>query len=266
MPQRAIGVFDSGLGGLSVLKAIHQRLPHDDLIYVADSAHAPYGDKDKAYILERCESITRFFLEQDVKAVVIACNTATAIAADYLRKLHPELDIIAMEPAVRPAATQTNTGSIGIFATSQTIQSKRLNNLIQTHASNINVTKQACPGLVEYVEQGEFETPAVKALLNQYLEPMFAKNVDTLVLGCTHYPFLQATIQQLSEHKITILETSEPVARQLKTVLHNKQLHRTHAEGSVQLFTSYDPEYHQATIDILCEKIHRLTRLPSMYC
>jgi glutamate racemase len=266
MPQRAIGVFDSGLGGLSVLKAIHQQLPHDDLIYVADSAHAPYGDKDKAYILERCETITRFFLEQNVKAVVIACNTATAVAADYLRQQYPALTIIAMEPAVRPAALHTQTGSIGIFATRQTIQSERLEKLIQTHASHLHVTRQACPGLVEHVEQGQFDTPDVKALLSQYLEPMVASNVDTLVLGCTHYPFLRATIQQLSRDNITILETSDPVARQLKYVLQNKQLHRSHAEGSVQLYTSHQPAYHQATIDILCENAHHLTRLPAVFC
>ncbi|HHC75122.1 MAG TPA: glutamate racemase [Thiothrix sp.] len=224
MPQRAIGVFDSGLGGLSVLREIHHQLPYERLIYVADSAYAPYGDKPTDTILQRCDIITRFFLTQNIKAMVIACNTATAVAANHLRQRYPHLHIIAIEPAIKPATKLTQKACIGVFATQQTIQSQRLQQLIEQHANHVQVVKQACSGLVEMVEQGRFADAEVRALLQRYLQPIHQANVDVLVLGCTHYPFLHQTIQQLSPH-LRIIEPSVAVTRQLNQRLLDQALH-----------------------------------------
>lgn len=171
MPHRPIGIFDSGLGGISVLKEIHKQLPNEDLIYIADSAHAPYGDKDKKSILKRCRTVTKFLLEQDIKVLVIACNTATAIAADILREEFKQFDIIGLEPAVKPAAEITKTGVIGILATDQTIKSQRLAGLIKEYAKEIKTETRACVGLVEQVEAGQFSSKKTQQLLENYINP-----------------------------------------------------------------------------------------------
>lgn len=224
-----IGVFDSGLGGLSVLNEIHQLLPDENLIYIGDSAYAPYGDNEIDIIRNRCLSISNFLVQQGVKAIVVACNTATAEAIETIRKTIP-VPIIGLEPAIKPAVKISQNGIIGILATQRTIDSGRLSHLTKQYVgADSRVIKQACPGLAEQVEQGELNSDDTKELLIQYLDPLLAQNIDTLILGCTHYPFLIKTIksiinERLKDKEINIIETSKPVALQLQRVLAHHKL------------------------------------------
>ena len=214
-----IGIFDSGLGGLSVLREIHQLLPHENLIYVGDSAHAPYGDNSAEYVRHRSLAISDFLIDQGVKAIVVACNTATAEAIDALRhKL--DVPVIGMEPAIKPAAQLSKNGVIGVLATQRTINSERLLGLTEQYAKDKRVLAQACPGLVEQVEACELESEKTKALLKHYITPLLTEGVDALILGCTHYPFLINAIREITNNRnIEILETGKPVAKQLKRIL-----------------------------------------------
>jgi glutamate racemase len=266
MPHRPIGIFDSGLGGISVLKEIHKQMPSEDLIYIADSANAPYGDKDAHAILQRSQIVTEFLIKQNIKALVIACNTATAVAAEILRKQFPDIDIIGLEPAVKPAAELTKTGVIGILATEQTIRSKRLQGLIENHAKDKITKKQACPGLVEQVEKGEFSSKHTVGLLDRYITPMLEQGMDTLVLGCTHYPFLIDAIHQLSDHRLTILETSIPVTQQLQRLLVANVLKQKNRQGEVYFFSSESCQKHQNGMRVLWGGDIQIERLPEGFC
>ncbi len=220
-----IGVFDSGLGGLSVLKEIHQLLPHENLVYVGDSVHAPYGDKSAAYVRDRSQQITEFLLNQDVKAIVIACNTATAEAADLLRA-NSDVPVIGLEPAIKPATQLSKNGVIGVLATQRTINSERLLGLTERYAQEKKVLAQACPGLVEQVEAYELNSDRTVSLLERYIHPLLDQGVDALILGCTHYPFLLGEIRNIVGNNIEILETGKPVALQLQRILKQYQLER----------------------------------------
>jgi len=221
-----IGVFDSGLGGLSVLKEIHQLLPDENLIYVADSAHAPYGDKTAAYVRERSQQITEFLLNQGTKAIVIACNTATAEAAELLRSIS-DIPVIGLEPAVKPATQLSKNGVIGVLATQRTINSERLLGLTERYAQDKKVLAQACPGLVEQVEAYELSSAKTISLLEQYIHPLLDQGVDALILGCTHYPFLLEAIRTIVGNDIEVLETGKPVALQLQRILKQHHLERS---------------------------------------
>jgi len=266
MPHRPIGIFDSGLGGISVLKEIHKQLPNEHLIYIADSAHTPYGDKDKQSILQRSQKVAEYLLQREIKALVIACNTATAVAANYLRKRFPDLDIIGLEPAVKPAAKITKQGAIGILATEQTIKSQRLQKLIDTYAKDIKTEKQACSGLVEQVEAGEFNSDKTRKLLADYINPMLEKGVDTLVLGCTHYPFLMESIVQLSHGSVQILETSVPVTQQLKRKLADKNLKQAERLGKIDFYSSKLTSQQQSIVERLWQGAIQIKQLPKAYC
>ncbi len=218
-----IGIFDSGIGGLSVLKEIHQLLPHENLIYVGDSAHAPYGDRTAKYVRERSQTIADFLLDQGVKAIVVACNTATAEAATQLRSTM-DVPIIGLEPAIKPAAQLSKNGIIGVLATQRTIDSERLLGLTERYANDKKVLAQACPGLVEQVEASKLDHPDTEALLNQFIPPLLEQGVDALILGCTHYPFLLPAIRKIIGADIEILETGKPVAEQLKRILNQNNL------------------------------------------
>ena len=220
-----IGVFDSGIGGLSVLKEIHRLLPNEDLIYVGDSAHAPYGDRSAEYVRKRSNNIADFLLDQGVKAIVIACNTATAEAATQLRQTL-DVPVIGLEPAIKPAAQLSKSGVIGVLATQRTINSARLLGLTERYAKDKKVLAQACPGLVEQVEACELSNQVTLDLLRKYIEPLLKQGVDALILGCTHYPFLLKEIRRITGDAIEILETGRPVAQQLKRVLKQNNLEK----------------------------------------
>jgi glutamate racemase len=235
-----IGVFDSGVGGLSVLREIRRELPAENLIYAADSAHAPYGDKPQEFIEARAFAITQFLLDRGAKAIVVACNTATGAAVASLRS-HFTLPIIAMEPAIKPAAAQTKTGVIGVLATSRTLASHNFVKLFERYASDAEILPQACPGLVEQVESGDLTGATTRSLLETYVLPLVSRGADTLVLGCTHYPFLRALIQEIAGSNVAVIDSSEAVARQLRRRLTVVNLLRDDANvGVEQFYTSAD--------------------------
>lgn len=237
-----IGVFDSGVGGLSVLRHIREALPNEDMLYVADSAHAPYGTKTPEYIRARALALAQFFIEQGAKALVIACNTATAIAASELRERYA-LPIIGMEPAVKPAVAATRSGVIGVLATSGTLQSARYAALLENHGRGVRVVARAAHGLVECVERGETDSPYVRVLLGRYLEPMLQAGADTLVLGCTHYPFLRPAIHALVGDRMTLVDTGAAVARQVQRRLDAAGLlRRDNHPGKTRFWTSGDAD------------------------
>lgn len=210
-----IGVFDSGVGGLSVLKEIHSLLPTEELIYLADSGYAPYGDRSNEFIKERVLAIAEFFIRQNVKAMVVACNTATAVAVQELREKY-QLPIIAMEPAIKPAVEITRSRVIGILATSRTLASDKFSQLSERYGKGVDVVLQACPGFVEQVEQGDLTSAVTENIVRRYVSPLLDKQVDTLVLGCTHYPFLTPVIKKIAGENVTVIDPSPAVARELR--------------------------------------------------
>jgi glutamate racemase len=222
-PDDPVGVFDSGIGGVSVLLEIQRALPSEDLIYVADSAHAPYGDKPVAEIQERAFHIVERLLEQPVKAVVVACNTATGVAVEALRARW-SLPFVAIEPAVKPAAATTRSGIVGVLATRQTIASPRFARLADTWANGARILAQPCPGLVEQIERGELTTAKTRDLVTSFVRPLVDQGADTLVLGCTHYPFVEPVIAAVAGPGVTIINPAAAVARELRRRLADEAL------------------------------------------
>jgi glutamate racemase len=235
----AIGVFDSGVGGLSVLKHIRAQLPRLPLFYVADSGHVPYGDKTAEYIRERSLVLTEFLVARGAAAVVVACHTATAAAAALLRARFA-IPIIAMEPAVKPAVTATRSRVVGVLATVGTLESARFAALLEQYAGDVEIVTQACPGLVEQVEAGELATPATRELVARYTKPLLERGADTLVLGCTHYPFLRPLIAEVAGPAVTLIDTGEAVARQVVRRLPEKLLGRLDATPEERFWTTAD--------------------------
>ena len=213
-----IGVFDSGVGGLSVLQAISAELPNEQTIYFADTAYAPYGDRSDSEIIERSCRVTAWLVEQGCKAVVVACNTATAAAINTLRERF-NIAIIGIEPGLKPAVQRSKTGRVGVLATSYTVQSDKFKHLVATVAAESQLSIQACPGLVETLEQPGEHAKQLDSLLQRYLAPMREHEVDTLVLGCTHYSFLREAIRHHLGESVTILDTPKAVAIELKRQL-----------------------------------------------
>ena len=223
-----IGVFDSGVGGLSVLRHIRAQLPHEDLIYFADSGHAPYGDKTEQQVIDRSLAVASFLLQQGVKALVVACNTATIAAIKALRARYPELPIVGVEPGLKPAAALSRNGRIGVLATERTLRGEKLLALREqvSTATGATFLLQPCVGLVERIEQcamGSEPGDATSAMLERYIAPLLAQGADTLVLGCTHYPFVQdaiiRTVRAHTQETVTLVDTGDAVARQLARLL-----------------------------------------------
>ncbi len=225
-----IGVFDSGIGGVSVLQEIQRQLPAENLIYVADSAYAPYGDKPVEEIQERAFRIVEFLLDQRAKAIVVACNTATGVAVEALRARWP-LPFVAIEPAVKPAAAATRTGIVGVLATRQTIASPRFARLAETWANGARILAQPCPGLVEQIEQGELTTTRTRDLIASFVRPLVEQGADTLVLGCTHFPFVESLIASVAGPAVTLINPAAAVARELRRRLAEASLLAGPPEG-----------------------------------
>ena len=213
--EAPIGVFDSGVGGLSVLREIRRELPAEDLIYVADSGYAPYGDRPEGYVRDRAVAVMEFLRTKDIKAVVVACNTATGIAVDALRARYG-VPIVAIEPAVKPAVARSRSRIVGVLATTQTLAGQKFAKLVSTHAGDVEVLTQAAPGLVDHVETGQLDTPSTRSLVERYLRPMLDKGADTVVLGCTHYPFLADLIREVAGPDVAVIDSAAPVARELR--------------------------------------------------
>lgn len=223
-----IGIFDSGIGGLSVLRHVHTLLPDESLLYFADSGFAPYGEKPEAVIVERTVSIAAFLLTQNIKALVVACNTATAAAIAGLRARYPELPVVGVEPGLKPAASLTHSGTIGVLATANTLASEKFVKLQSQVAQDARVTflLQACNGLAHQIEKGELNSRETQQLVQRYVAPLLAQHADTLVLGCTHYPFVEQLIRDVAGPEVKIVDTGEPVARQLQRLLEQRDLLR----------------------------------------
>ena len=218
--QQPIGFFDSGWGGLSILKTARQVLPSEDFIYAADCGFAPYGDQSHEFIVERARRIAAFlFDEKNAKALVVACNTATAEAIDTLRQDRPQAIIIGVEPAIKPAVAISKNQTIGVIATTRTTESLRYKSLLHRFAQKAKVFTQGCPGLMDCVENGAFNTPSTLQLLHRYIDPMLKAHIDTLVLGCTHYPFLMGAIESIVGPDITVYEPSLGVSKHLEEKL-----------------------------------------------
>lgn len=269
MAAATIGVFDSGVGGLSVLRHIRLAMPEAHLIYVADSAHVPYGDKPAAYIEQRAHTISRFLTSQGAQAIVVACNTATAAAAASLRQQFP-LPIIGMEPALKPAVAATRTGVVGVLATTGTLESANFAALLERYGSELAIITQGCPGLVEQVELGDLSSDKTRALIRRYVEPLLAQGADTLILGCTHYPFLAPLISEIVGSEITLVDTGAAVARQLQRRMQAELVSNTGNEisqlGQVRLYSSGDIIQAQPIITALWMELSHLAALPNEYC
>ncbi|PHN31715.1 glutamate racemase [Pseudomonas sp. ICMP 460] len=235
-----VGVFDSGIGGLSVLDEIQQLLPHESLLYVADCGHIPYGEKTPAFILERSRRVAEFFREQGAKAFVIACNTATVAAVADLRQDFPDWPLVGMEPAVKPAAAASRNGVVGVLATTGTLQSAKFAALLDRFATDVRVVTQPCPGLVELIETGDLGSPLLRQMLHGYVEPLLSAGCDTIILGCTHYPFLKPLLAQMLPSSIILIDTGAAVARQLKRLLGERDLLASGNPEPAQFWTSGD--------------------------
>jgi len=236
-----IGIFDSGIGGLSVLAEINKQLPDEKFIYIADAAFTPYGEKTETEIIQRCTKIVDYFVSLDVDIIVVACNTATAIAVNKLREIYT-LPIVAMEPAVKPAVENSRNGIVGILATSMTLSSHRYAHLLERFATGAEVFEQASPGLVEQVELMQQDSLITKQLLHKYIDPLLKKNIDTIVLGCTHYPFLKNQIKEIVGEQVKVIDTAIAVTLELKRKLNEIGNIRSFAKnrfittGSASLF------------------------------
>jgi glutamate racemase len=258
-----IGVFDSGVGGLSVLREIRALLPHEHLIYIADSRYTPYGNKPQAFIQQRSIDLAEFLCRHEAKAIVIACNTATAAAAELLRG-RLSVPVVGMEPAVKPAAAASHNGRIGVLATEGTLKSARFAALLSRFADGLEVHTQPCHGLVEQVELGATDHPATRAILARYLAPLTHAGVDTIILGCTHYPFLKPLIADVVGPDIALIDTGGAVARHLKHRLNQAGLLAAPVEaGRTEIWTSGNLEVLQPVISRLWPEPVELRRLPA---
>ncbi len=241
--RHPLGVFDSGLGGLSVLREIRLMMPAEDVLYYADNAFCPYGLRDPREIRERTVLISRLLLEQGAKAIVVACNTASAMAIEHLREIFPGIAFVGLEPAVKPAVKLTRSRRVGVLATPRTVAGERLRWLIETHANGVEVRTVAATGLVELVEAGVLSGEAVTEALGPLLDPMLEAGVDVIVLGCTHYPFLRAEIEAYVGSDVAVIDSGVAIARRTLAVLSRFDLDREHqAAGWLRLMTSDDAE------------------------
>jgi glutamate racemase len=251
MREAPIGVFDSGVGGLSVLAEIQRLLPDESLLYVADCGNIPYGEKTPEFIRHRCSVMASFFQQQGAKALVLACNTATVAGVADLRRDYPEWPIVGMEPAVKPAAAATRSGVVGVLATTGTLQSAKFAALLDRFATDVRVLTQPCPGLVELIENGDLHSPALRTLLHSYVTPLLAAGCDTIILGCTHYPFLKPLLKQMIPEHISLIDTGAAVARQLQRLLAERELLAEGPARAAQFWTSADPEHFSNVLPVL---------------
>lgn len=240
--HRPVGVFDSGIGGLTVLTAIQQALPSERLLYFGDNAHVPYGPRSLAEVRDFSHAIVRALLDRDCKLIVIACNTASAAALASVREAFPQVPFVGMEPAVKPAVEHTRSGVVGVIATVATFQSELYASVVERFGVGVEVLHQPCPGLVKQIEAGEFDTPRTESMLRGWLEPMLARHIDALVLACTHYPIVRPLIERIVGPDVRVIDPAPAIARQVKRLLEQRdQLAITGTDGSTTYWTSGEP-------------------------
>jgi glutamate racemase len=267
MPMDAaapIGIFDSGVGGLSVLRHVRAALPQEQLLYFADSGYAPYGDKREPQIVTRSLAVAGFLVAQGIKALVVACNTATAAAIEAIRQQWPALLVVGIEPGLKPAALHSKSGIVGVLATRSTLASARFMALREQIVASgaTRFLSQPCVGLVEQIEKGELQSPATAALVDRYVMPLIGQGADTLVLGCTHYPFvrdlIEASARQAGCAAPLVIDTGEAVTRQLSRLLERHQLRYSGARAPVQLIA-----YTTASVSSLSTVLAKLLKIPA---
>lgn len=261
-PTSSIGIFDSGVGGLSVLRAIRAQMPEESVIYFGDQGHIPYGSRPMQQIRSFSEAIARFLLVHEAKIVVVACNTASAAALKYLRDVFPDVSFVGMEPAVKPAAEQTQTGNVGVLATPATFQGALYASVVERFANGVELLQNTCPGLVQQIEQGNLNGPQTRQILENALYPMLEKNIDTVVLGCTHYPFVIPLIQQIVGDNVRVIDPAPSVAKQVRRVLEAKGLKKESAsKGDVKFYTSGDPVELRSLLPLLLGEVGEVHRI-----
>jgi glutamate racemase len=217
-PTPEIGIFDSGVGGLSVLRAVRATLPQANLVYLADQAHVPYGSRSLQEVRSFAEEITRFLITAGARLIVVACNTASAAALHYLRDTFPSIPFVGMEPAVKPAAEHSRTGKVGVLATPATFQGALYASVVERFANGVTLLQHTCPGLVGQIEAGKLNDAQTRQILEAALLPMLAEGIDTVVLGCTHYPFVIPLIREITGPDVRVIDPAPAVARQVKRV------------------------------------------------
>lgn len=247
-----IGIFDSGVGGLSVLRAIRSQLPNENFLYFADQEHVPYGPRSLEQIQQFSETITRFLLAQGAKIIVIACNTASAAALHHLRQRFPQIPIVGMEPALKPAAEHSSTGVVGVLATPATFQGELYASVLERFASNVTVLQDTCSGLVEEIERGALDAESTHGILDTALRPMLDRGLDTVVLGCTHYPLVIPLIKQICGDSVRVIDPAPAVARQVERRLEANDMRQPGSgTGNGQFFTSGDVSILQSLLPTL---------------
>ena len=247
-----IGIFDSGVGGISVLRAIREQMTHESVIYFGDQGHIPYGPRPMEQIRSFSEAITNFLLEQSAKIIVVACNTASAAALKYLREKFPDVKFVGMEPAVKPAAEHTHTGKVGVLATPATFQGALYASVVERFANGVELLQDTCPGLVQQIEHGNLDGEETRRILEGALLPMLEKNIDTVVLGCTHYPLVIPLIQQIVGGNVRVIDPAPAVARQVRRLLEAGGMRsESKSNGKVKFYTSGDPEVLKSMLPIL---------------
>lgn len=238
-----IGVFDSGVGGLSVLKSIRELLPFQPILFFGDQGHVPYGSRSLEEVRAFSKGITEFLLDLGSAMIVVACNTASAAALHFLREQFPKVKFVGMEPAVKPAAEQTRTGVVGVLATPATFQGQLYASVVERFAHDVRILQDTCPGLVSEIEAGHLAGEETRSILEKALRPMLAQNIDTIVLGCTHYPFVIPLIQEITGPGVRVIDPAPAIARQTARILEEIGISQVAGyRGELQVFTSGDPQ------------------------
>jgi glutamate racemase len=254
--SRPIGVFDSGVGGLSILREMRRQMPAESAIYFADQGHVPYGPRPVEQVRAFSEAITRFLLDQGADLVVVACNTASAAALMHLRQSFPEVPFVGMEPAVKPAAEVTRSGVVGVLATPATFQGELYASVVERFGQGVRLVNQTIPGLVEKIEAGHLDTPETEDLIRRALTPILQAGADTIVLACTHYPFVIPLVARLAGPGVTVIDPAPAIARQAARLRQAPPRGNPASPGSVILITSGDPaELTRLSLPLLGEHV-----------
>jgi len=262
MSTAPVGIFDSGVGGLSVLREIRAALPSESIDYVADSANAPWGDKPPEFVRDRGLEISRFLIEQGVKAIVIGSNTGTAGSAEALRSTLT-IPVVGIEPGIKPAVAATRSGVVGAIVPAAVGGSDRLASLLDRFGSDVKVIVQPVPGVVEHIEEADLDGPELRRMLEGFVRPMLDAGADTIVLGSTHYVFLKPLLKELAGPDVALIETGAAVARRLGQVLEERGLKAEGGEGTERFWTSGDPQTSTRVISALLGRPVRVEALPA---
>jgi glutamate racemase len=261
-PTSPIGVFDSGIGGISVLRAIRRQLPEESVIYFGDQRHIPYGSRPMGQIRIFSEAITKFLLAKEAKILVVACNTASAAALKYLRENFPSVPFVGMEPAVKPAAEHTHTGRVGVLATPATFQGALYASVVERFANGVELFQSTCPGLVQQIEKGNLAGEETRRILETALLPMLEEKIDTVVLGCTHYPFVIPLIQQIVGDSIRVIDPAPAVAKQTERLIEAAGTrNQSGSKGEIKLYTSGEPNELKSMLPVLLGEAAKVDRV-----